>query len=181
MDRVIRPRGAAWYAAKALERKYFYAIDTRGSLFLEEAVHRNLATSFKDPAFLRTFYTMLRRCTEDGHYPLVSNCGKEKNYVLPEDARSVLGFGELSSEGNLIVAGQYKERFEPSLLSWCPTSGRLYHPLREILQRHLRDELGLLHPHIAQRLLISPSSSSSSTSSPYLLTWEGKSYPIKPL
>lgn len=176
MDRIIRPRGAAWYAAKALERQFFYAIDTRGALYLEEAVHRNVATSFKDAAFLRTFYTMMRRSggVEDGDYPLVTTCGKEKNFVLPEDPRSVLGFTELTNGDLVFGGGQFKERFDPSLLSFSHSSGRLYHPLRETLQKHLKNELGLLHPHIAQGLAISPSPSSS-----YLLNWQGKLYSLK--
>jgi len=170
MDRIVRPRAASLYAAKALERHYYYAIDTRGGLFLEEARHRNVATSLKDPEFLRSFYRMLRR-SEGGEYPLVSPCGKELNHVLPEDPYSVLGFSELTDEGDLVFAGgQLKERFEPAQLRWSRQSGRLYHPL--LFSRHLKGQLGLLHPQLAQSLVISPA---------YRLRYQGKSYPLDTL
>ena len=104
LDRLITPRAASFYSRAANEsRHYFYAVDTRGLLYLEETHKRNVATALKDPQFLRFFYTMLRPNTtafyRDTH-PYVSVCGKELNFVLPEDPLSCLGFSELQQQGD---------------------------------------------------------------------------------
>lgn len=187
IDRIIKPRLPSFYAEQGMKRKYFYAIDTRGALFLEDSKHRNIATSMKDPQFLKHFYTMLRenlnKDTESSMYPLVSPCGKESNFVLPEDPLSVIGFQELTEingQHTLLYGGrQFSETFNPKLLKFNPSTGRLYFPL-STSSRHLRARLGLVHPAITQQLPISASSSSSnSTGNSFVLLWDRQAFPIE--
>ena len=51
-DRESKPRDESFYAKKAIDRHYFYVMDTRGQVFLEETMPRNIATCMKDIKFL---------------------------------------------------------------------------------------------------------------------------------
>ena len=185
-------------------RIYFYRIDTRGNLYLEQTLNqvaaklaaktkgqsgstgRNIANALKDPKFLRFFYTMLRVNSDErlaalpdesicgvdirkycAQYAYVSLCGKELNFVRPDDAASALGFSELKimqqgaedEEGQKGARGfelsyggaaDLREPFDPSELSCSTSTQRLYHPLAS--HGRLRGQLGLLHPHLAGAL-----------------------------
>lgn len=179
MDRLIRPRSPATYARLGKDlRHYFYAVDTRGLLYLEEAAKRNVATALKDTVFLRSLFTLLRPNTT-GHYqtyPLVSPCGREQNFLMPEDPLSALTFTELNSDGgDLLYAGaQLKEPFDPSRLAYSADTGRLYHPLSS--HKHLKSQFGLLHPQTTQSLPIHQTSPGS-----FSIDWQGKCVPIQTL
>jgi hypothetical protein len=128
-----------------LERCYFYNIDHKGRLFLEETKPKNVATSIKDVRFLNFFFVQIRRCNEADHvfmhrrdiptsdYPFVSPCGKrEFNFVRPIIApivfhglvmKSVHG----AANGSLSFAGDLKQEFDEKHLAVSYESGRLYH------------------------------------------------------
>jgi hypothetical protein len=84
--------------------------------------------------------------------PLVSLCGKELNFITPEDPLSCVVFNELDFQNNelLFAGGGIKQSFLPSLLCWSLSTERLYYPLTE--HKHLSNEFGLIHPDIFQRL-----------------------------
>jgi Domain of unknown function (DUF4505) len=128
-----------------LERCYFYNIDHKGRLFLEETKPKNIATSIKDVRFLNFFFLQIRRCNEADHtlmhrrgipttdYPFVSPCGKrEFNFIRPIIAPIV--FHELAKPVNgahggplLVFAGDLKQEFNEQHLAVSYESGRLYH------------------------------------------------------
>jgi hypothetical protein len=100
-----RARPAAWYAARARDREYFYCVDSLGRLFLEETNPKSIATSLKSPKFLDFFFARLRARDPDrrrspgdtpaapsphpppplADYPFVSPCGSERNFVVAAD------------------------------------------------------------------------------------------------
>jgi hypothetical protein len=179
----------------SLNRLYWYRLDDRGQLFLEQTLHevtrkqmqmnrsgstgRNPMTALKDQKFLNFFYSQLKinksylnkdRNGQHGddnladpcnsginvsdycnHYPLVSLCGKEKNYLLPDDPKSVLGFTDLDVANNALMYTSTKsEPFNPESLLMSDETGRMYHPITK--HPHLKGLLGLLHPHLAQNV-----------------------------
>ncbi|NXK92283.1 CH082 protein, partial [Formicarius rufipectus] len=72
----------------ARSREYFYYIDHRGQLFLDDAKVKNFITCFKDPTFLSMFFRHLER-NRSGRYerefPFVSRCGRERNFLRCDD------------------------------------------------------------------------------------------------
>jgi len=183
-------------------RVYFYRIDTRGNLYMEQTLNqvaaklsakgdhgftgRNIANALKDPKFLRFFYArlqpsgslplrgMLAKVLPEGNvcgvdvraycaqYAYVSLCGRELNFVRPDDALSALGFSELlpspapastsspapavGTEREMEIdagsgfelsyggAADLREPFRPAELRLSQATQRLYHPL----SRHRR-------------------------------------------
>jgi hypothetical protein len=157
---------SAWLEAEGLARRYYYKLDDRGSLYLFNTKHMNVATALRDKAFLRQFFGSLRPkdppkfALELGSsFPLVSLCGKEESFLeVLDDEGAVLCFTDLHEE-DLLYGGELKEPFLPSNLLVGET-GRLYHPI--LAHKHLgkkkgekgnRPFVGLLHPHLADRLL----------------------------
>ena len=147
-------RTAAFYEENALARRYFYHIDLLGRLFLEETEPKGIATSLKSPKFLAFFFGQLavndRSGTFGADYPFVSPCGTEMNYIACADTPIVfddLVGGAATSGGELLYAdGAHREPFNPSALTMCRTSGRLYHPLTT----HKRiTGLALVRSHLA--------------------------------
>lgn len=45
-------KSAAFYESEGQRRRYFYHVDVKGRLFLEDTLPKNIATSLKSPAFL---------------------------------------------------------------------------------------------------------------------------------
>lgn len=88
-------------------RAYNYSLDHLGQLFLEDTKIRNFTSCYKDPAFLDFLYTRTRlndsvedeeaRLKREEGYEFVSPCGREVNYLAPDD--SVLVFQKLIPEG----------------------------------------------------------------------------------
>lgn len=164
----VRQRDPGFYADEAIKRRYYYVVDTRGQLFLEDTKHRNIATCLKDPKFLKFFYSQLQTTpdyllniedeVDRSAYGYVSLCGKEVNYICPDDSVAIV-FSDIVTSSDrrtgldhdyLMYAGKtMKQRFFPSMLR-INEAGRLYHPTSE--HKKLSQDLGLLHPHLAQSL-----------------------------
>lgn len=156
---------AAFYEQHAKHRTYFYVIDTRGRLYLEEMVPKNITTSLKDPKFLDFFFKMLQRNRTErfSKIPWVSLCGREENFCTGPDSFSAFVFTDLicASTGKshdvdmiflndtLVYGSTLSFPFDPTKLVYNKGNERLYH---RIENTNLRNELGLLHPTIAQKL-----------------------------
>ncbi|KAJ3599899.1 hypothetical protein NHX12_033853 [Muraenolepis orangiensis] len=69
-------------------REYFYYIDHQGQLFLDDTKVKNFVTCFKDRKFLVFFFSRLRS-NQSGrygdHFPFLSLCGRERNFVRCDD------------------------------------------------------------------------------------------------
>ena len=55
-DKFYYPKSNEYYLKQQINRNYFYALDTRGNLYLEDTIPRNIATSMKDKKFLKFFF-----------------------------------------------------------------------------------------------------------------------------
>lgn len=175
-DRECKPRSSEFYEMNAINRHYFYFLDTRGQLFLEETMPRNIATCMKDTKFLDFTFKNLKLNDTEYHpdIPLISMCGKEINFISPADRFSVIGYKDFNQKRcTLIYGGTLEQEFVPSFLAYNPNTGRIYH--RILKHRHLSDKYGLLHPHICQRLgdEICPDGDK------YYLRWEGHEYSLE--
>lgn len=170
IDRSCPPKSHEFYAdsAKTL-RHYFYVLDTRGNLFLEEVSKRNIATCMKDLNFL-DFITKNMQLNTTNFYadiPLISKCGKEVNFISPSDRKSLLTFKDLNNNNTLIYGGRLTQEFLPPSLAYSPDTGRLYHKI--INHKFLSsDTYGLLHPTICELLSANIIMSSDST---YKFQW----------
>ena len=183
-----------FYAHHGAENRiYFYVLDDRGLLYLEQTLNevkrnqeakgkstsgtsgRNITTAIKDPKFLNFFYKQLKLTTKNSSpsspsspsslvdrfhsgidvieytksYPLLSLCGKEKNFLVCDDPIAVLGFTDIK-DGNLIYGAGSKEPFLPDSLVFSKSNGRVYHLITQ--HPHLKGNRGLLHPHLAAML-----------------------------
>ena len=125
-DRHRPPRDKAVYVAGQNERQYYYVLDTRGQLHLEESPHRNFTSCFKDKAFVTFFYQRLRRNTEekDGDEyakmcPYVSMCGVERNYLTPEDPLAPVVFVDYDAATNRLLYPADVVRLLPPCVLRC--------------------------------------------------------------
>ena len=185
---------SAWFEAEGLARRYFYKVDDRGALYLFNTKHKNVATALRDKAFLKQFWGSLRQLEKPrrvdvlkADFHLVSICGNEESFleVLDDNSSTALVFTDLNHEDNeLLYAGeQLKEPFDPSKVS-MDTTGRLYHPI--LTHRHLgsnkgktdRPIYGLLHPHLANRLL---KDSLRQANEGFMYEYRGTTHTILPL
>lgn len=190
----VRQRDPGFYSDEAIKRRYYYVVDTRGQLFLEDTKHRNIATCLKDNKFLKFFYSQLQKTPEHlvsiadddidrSPYRYVSFCGKEINFVCPDDHASCLVFSEIVTSNDprtglerdyLLYAGDtMKQSFYPNLLRISEV-GRLYHPTVD--HKKLPHDMGLLHPHLAQSLDLRMTSLETFT-----VHYKGTEYPINSL
>jgi hypothetical protein len=180
-DRYLKPNVADFYSSKALDRHYFYVLDNRGQVFLEETWPRNIATSLKDSKFL-DFTLKNMKSNDTSNYPeipYISLCGKEINFISPMDKHSSLCFKDFSVSPPLLTyGGTLKQPFDFFLLAYCPTSGRLYHKVTN--HRYLNDTFGLLHPHICQQLgeHVVENLSTETGVKRYELNFNGSTYPL---
>jgi len=198
-------------------RVYFYRLDDRGYLYLEQTLHdvekkqrglgrtgtsgRNITVALKDPKFLNFFFSMLKpsplfqttrseasvgfgfagACVAGidvaaycAAYPLVSLCGKERNFLLPDDPLASLGFTDLSADGTaLLYAAGLAEPFSPDLLLYGRETGRLYHAVST--HKRLKGRLGVLHPHLAQRVIADLSEAGDSLT----FSWAGRKHILR--
>lgn len=121
-----------FYEQHAVQREYFYYVSSRGGLYLEDTLPKNIATSLKSPKFLTFFTQQLRK--NDGKYaaayPWVSPCGKEMNYVSA--ALTPVVFTALQEQADsaaactLRVNDAFDVTFQPDQLA-MDEAGRLYH------------------------------------------------------
>ncbi|XP_065075829.1 UPF0598 protein CG30010-like isoform X2 [Ochlerotatus camptorhynchus] len=119
-------------------REYFYYIDHEGMLFLDDARIKNFTSCFKEKKFLEFFFKRLRLNDGDRyreHFPFVSPCGRERNYIRCDDVPVVFthvfrdaGIERLAfaHAGDLLNVP-----WEPNRICMFPLSGRVYHPAPE--------------------------------------------------
>lgn len=156
-DRKIMARSDTFYEEQAIKRHYFYVMDLRGQLFVENII-RNVATSMKDVKFLDFMYRNLQFNTTEQHKeaPLLTYCGKEINFVTPIDSLSAFVYKDLlppSSSGTayrLVYGGSLVQQFDPSKLAFCEETGRMYHEIINHKHLSLKGEpvYGLLNVNI---------------------------------
>ncbi|KAL1022722.1 hypothetical protein UPYG_G00031490 [Umbra pygmaea] len=152
-------------------REYFYYVDHQGQLFLDDTKMKNFVTCFKDKDFLSFFFTRLRR-NESGryqeHFPFLSLCGRERNFLRCDDRPLVfthlmpalsgtkmgalrngaLGSGDTLQRLSFCWGGdKLSVPFQPESLYMHPGSGRVYHPCSE----HLGG-VGLIRSALAMEL-----------------------------
>ncbi len=88
-------------------RHYFYIVDSRGRVYLEDCKHHNFITQLRDQVFLRMLFS-LQRFNKSPYFqnesPFLSPCGKESNYMRYEDKRCVLVFGRLQRDDDRVTA-----------------------------------------------------------------------------
>ena len=148
-------------------RKYFYFVDGRGKLFLEETKVKNFATCYKDKPFLNRFFRNLQQNKTELHpeYPFVYTCMKELNFLKCEDKPIV--FYELLDD-KLIYAGDLKLKIEPNNLFFDLKNHRLYQPVN-------LGEFGLLSENIMMKLNI------DCEKDEYFLYYQSKKFKLKNL
>ena len=69
-------------------REYFYYVDHHGQLFLDGTKMMNFVTCFKDAEFLTFFFKRVKLNNSEKyqeHFPFVSPCGIELNFIRCED------------------------------------------------------------------------------------------------
>ena len=158
LDRKIVPRSEEFYEESGIKkREYYYVMDLRGQLFVEN-VKRSIATSMKDVKFLDFMYKNLRYndTNINKEIPLLTYCGKEKNFVTPIDQNSVLVFKDLIQSKDapngyiLTYGGTLQQNFDPSKLAFSNETGRIYHELLNHKNLCLPNSIvyGLLHVNI---------------------------------
>lgn len=191
LDRICKPKNKIFYEIENNKRHYFYYLDTRGQLFLEDIKQKNITSCLKDNKILNFIFNNLNNNNTllFNEIPLISYCGKEINFITPADIYSKIVFKDLNWNTNkLIYGGNLEHDFNPSLLVYNPISGRVYHPILE--HRYLNGNYGLLHPNLCQKVgehisTIETSLSSLSSDlnqlnqSNYILTWNNEQIPIK--
>ena len=76
-------------ASHVTPRTYFYLVDTHGRLYLHDTKPRTIATCLKDGKFLDFFWKRLQpnagQVVPQNHFPFVSPCGVELNFVQCAD------------------------------------------------------------------------------------------------
>eukprot|EP00040_Diaphanoeca_grandis_P012557 m.63641 g.63641 ORF g.63641 m.63641 type:complete len:293 (+) comp23315_c0_seq1:220-1098(+) len=155
-------------------RMYFYAIDHHGRLFLDDSKRKNFTNAFKDKAFLRFFFSRLRkiRSTDPGFdsyaadFQWVSPCGRELNFIRCDDTPVVYDqlIQDSSDNWELTWAeNNFTTPFNPSLLLYSQTSGRLYYPQKIVG-----------YAALASPLTIKIGSSISVCDDGIFLTWQGE-------
>ncbi|XP_036438155.1 UPF0598 protein C8orf82 homolog [Colossoma macropomum] len=164
-------------------REYFYYVDHQGQLFLDDTKVKNFVTCFKDQQFLVFFFKHLK-VNQTGryqqHFPFVSLCGRERNFLRCDDLPIV--YTHLLSESGCqerlsYCGGGFKLTvpFRPQSLFMHPASGRVYHPAPE----HVGG-VGLVRSALAIEL--SPhfqySSGQDNTSQPTHFLWAGQQHTL---
>ncbi len=105
---------------RTFERQYFYFLDRDGVLY-----HDN--TALTDSRFLNFFFKYLRPNTTglfEEEYPFISPCGREMNFLKPEDTPIVF---QRLEDGKLFYAPGLSVPFVPENLRFS-RQGILYHP-----------------------------------------------------
>jgi hypothetical protein len=182
VDRIRKIRTKEFYEKGNIDRNYYYIIDTRGRVFLANAKYKNLATCIKDEKFLHMLLRLIQPNNNissdkelNNEFPFISYCGKEINYISPDDMNSVLGFTEFDSDNNVLYygGGKLKQKFIPKDLLYCKSTGRIYHKLTE--HKYLikeKNHYGLLHPDMCLMF----SNNIRESNNIYYFTWRGEKH-----
>ncbi len=180
------PKHRDYYEQEGKDRRYFYLLDSRGQLFLEENKFKNYATCLKDKKFLDFFFKQLRPNKTAFHSQItyISPCGNELNFLIVDDPVAPIVFSELKTQDTIdnlsrrtytltIGGSSLEQSFDPHELTLNTSSGRMYHTIKN--HKHLASKLGLLHPAVADIL----SEHLHITADDCLLQWEGEAIHIK--
>ncbi|CAG7693768.1 unnamed protein product [Allacma fusca] len=132
-------------------REYFYYIDHNGMLFMDDSRMKNFTSCFKDVKFLNFFFNRLK-VNNTGfyteHFPYVSPCGIEQNFVRVDDLPIV--YTKLNGEDcdtELVINGSgLTFPFDPAKV-FMKDNGRIYHAGPEKLKG-----VGLLSSKLAIQL-----------------------------
>lgn len=183
-----------FYIDEGKHRRYYYVIDSRGQLFLEDSKFRNYATCLKDKKFLDFFYKQLRPNSSgwSSQIPYISLCGKELNFVTVDDPIAPLVFSDLrviassgssaiTSDNNdnmtasLLAVGNssLRQTFDPEMVSINVDTGRMYHTISN--HKYLVNKPALLHPLVAETL----SNCMKITPTEHILKWNEQEYLMK--
>ncbi|XP_072552046.1 UPF0598 protein C8orf82 homolog [Salminus brasiliensis] len=164
-------------------REYFYYIDHQGQLFLDDTKVKNFVTCFKDQQFLAFFFKQLkinRSGRYQQHFPYLSLCGRERNFLRCDDQPVVYThlLSEAGREERFSYCGggvKLSVLFRPESLFMHPVSGRVYHPAPE----HVGG-VGLVRSALAIEL--SPhfqySSGQDNTAQPTHFLWAGQQHTL---
>merc|ERR1712071_332834 len=137
-------------AFKPYKRKWFYYIDHKGMLFLEETEPKNYTSCLKDDRFLDFFFDNLKP-NQTGHnleqnYTWVSPCWGEMNFVRTHRLPVVFRLIETNDEGERMLkyAGTKETKFDPEKL-FTDQNGFLVHSI----EGHDHLKLGTFDPNLA--------------------------------
>jgi hypothetical protein len=126
----------------------------------EETVPKNIASSIKDEKFLDFFFSRIRWAKpeetdvlmESGfsdHYPFVSLCGREVNYIRPA-CTPIVYHSILNNDNDLVYGGSLTHPFDNSRLAISKKTGKLYHELLTPMKGTMSElDYGLLRSSIA--------------------------------
>lgn len=120
-------------------REYFYYIDHQGMLFLDDSKMKNFTSAYKEIDFLVFFFKRLKLNTTDRyreHFPWISLCGRERNFVRCDDYPIVFNQVIKGDDGNLLfchnhAGSKLTVSFQPDKLWMDVENGRVYHPANE--------------------------------------------------
>lgn len=143
-----------------------------------------MSLSFSEKQFLAFFFKRIR-ANKGGkyaeHFPFISPCGRERNYVRCDDVPIV--FTEIiqpstddAQQDMLSYGGTGKLLtipFEPEKLCMPPASGRIYHPALM-----LAGSIGLVKSSIAISISKHFHFQNGEMSSPTHFTWKGHQYEL---
>ncbi|XP_043592999.1 UPF0598 protein CG30010 isoform X1 [Bombus pyrosoma] len=167
-------------------REYFYYIDHQGMLFLDDTRMRNFTSCFKDKKFLAFFFKRLKK-NDTGryveHFPYVSLCGPERNFIRCDDLPIVFTkvlkmynsatkktedcFGYAHAEELLMVP------FQPDKIYMDIQSGRIYHPAPE-----RAGGIGLVRSQIAIEFSPLFNFEEGEENGPTHIFWENRKYTL---
>ncbi len=99
-------------------REYFFCIDHKGLLFLEESEPKNFTNAVRDPRFLKHMYKHVKpnesgRWTE---YPWLHECWGEYNFIKTAHWPVVFSHLEDSEPPQLVFNCDYRLPFHPENL-----------------------------------------------------------------
>jgi hypothetical protein len=170
-------RSQEFYDREAVDRRYFFWVDSQGRLFLESVVPKNITSCLKDRRMLDFFFSRVRPNATGlfpGEYRFVSPCGKEMNYIGCSDTPIVFsGWGE--GRRSLLYGASLSQPFEPHDLR-VSREGRLFHRLDH---RHMpKDSFCLVKSSIVLELSQAMVLNDSSEDHAGVLNWQGGSISI---
>ncbi|XP_055530183.1 UPF0598 protein CG30010 [Wyeomyia smithii] len=162
-------------------REYFYYIDHEGMLFLDDARIKNFTSCFKEKKFLEFFFKRLRLNDSDRyreHFPFVSPCGRERNYVRCDDVPIVFSHIFQDTKNNDCLSYAHADEllsvpWEPNRICMFPISGRVYHPAPE---RY--GSIGLVRSKLAIELSKHFTFSEGEEKPPTYFSWNGVQFEL---